>query len=129
MGVWDSEDALDAILVADSDLDVIFDAEGGAVVECRPLDKNALDCIERRLAFFVLKTMKIVQNGTVEIVTQAIGLIFRQRKPGLSGDLLEQVKSSLRKLEAAAGREIETIAQIDYGSDDSRLRNLLRLSF
>lgn len=68
MRVWDSEDALDAILIANGDLDVVFDAEGGAVVKGWLLDEDALDCIERRFAFFRLKTMKIVQDRTVKIM-------------------------------------------------------------
>ena len=69
MRVWDSEDALNAILIANGDLDVVFDAKSGAVVKSWLLDENALDRIERRFAFFGLKAMEVIQDRTVKIVS------------------------------------------------------------
>jgi len=71
----DTENALDAILIPNCDLDVVLHAKGRTIVEWRPFDKYALDCVERGLGFFGPQMVKVVQDGAVQIVSEAIRLI------------------------------------------------------
>jgi hypothetical protein len=71
-----TEYALDASLIADSDLDMVLDAQIGVGVERWPLNKDTLDRIEGRLPSLLLKIMGVVYKSAVQIVANSIGMIF-----------------------------------------------------
>jgi hypothetical protein len=125
---WNTKDALDALWIADGNLNVILHAEGRPSIQWRPLDKYSLDRVERGLSFLILKTMKIIQHCAIQIVPCPIGLVLWERDTRLLVELLKPNKCSFSRPEATTGGEVEAIPQIDHCANYRRLANRLWLT-
>lgn len=68
MRIWNAEYALDGIEIPDCNLDVILRPEGRPWIQVWGFDEYALYRIEGGPLFFSLQVVKIVKNGTIQVV-------------------------------------------------------------
>ena len=118
-----AEDTLDTVQVSYDNLDVIFGAECRAGIEIRCLDEDAFDGVERRPSIFGLNAVQIVDDGAVKIMAETVETVPRHRQACLIGYPFQFVIRRFQLIETDGRREIQAIAKINDGTQDSRFRD------
>lgn len=72
VGRRDPEDALDAVRVPDTDLDVRLRPESRPGIDRRPFHEDAADGVERRLAAFLAQRVEVIDDGAVQVAQQQV---------------------------------------------------------